>query len=267
MIRKKAPDEELKTVIDSIESQATAHNVDDPLVTSTDVFVTAICFIGSKSLSHFLSCIERCKDRLLSIGPQSSAARRQIITSVMDYWTDNPGIGVNIIDKLLNYTILTPMSVIEWTIRDHVDRGRILAKHYIYEMVATTTWKVTNRVRQVLAATRHPGLPEDQVQMLEETLTRERKDMSDMFAVIDDALVSIASGSSDEQMDNGYGDTTEERLARSWGTRWARVFKRKNAVEEVFIREVLATQPEEGSIEDTMKVEENGNGTVEDVIS
>src|SRR5436190_11241956 len=136
LIRKRASDEEIQPVIATIEEQAKALGFPDPLLPSTDAFVTCICFVGSKSLSHVLSCIERSKERLLSIGPQSAPARRQIITSVMKYWVDQPGIAVNIIDKLLNYTILTPLSVIEWALVDNLGNGAILAKSYIYEMIA-----------------------------------------------------------------------------------------------------------------------------------
>jgi nuclear cap-binding protein subunit 1 len=269
-IRGKGGQEDMQSVIDSIESQAASYGIEEPLLSSTDAFVTSICFVGAKSLSHFLSCIERCKDRLLALGPRSPAARHQIITSVMGYWKHNPGIGVNIIDKLLNYTILTPMSVVEWALRDQVDSGRILSRHYVYEMVATTIWKVTNRVRQVLAATRHPGLPEDQVKMLSDTLDQERQAMRDLFKVIEDALVSIADGSSDGQMDDGSGDTSEEKLVRGWGQRWLRVFQRKMAVEESYITEVLATKPD-AKAEPEIKAEgngaENGNGAVDDEIS
>src|SRR6266536_4975885 len=140
IIRGRGAQDDMQSIIDSIESQAAAQGVEEPLISSTDTFVTCICFIGAKSLSHFLSCIERCKDRLLAIGPRSPAARRQIITTVMEYWKFSPGIGVNIIDKLLNYTILTPMSVVEWVLRDQVDSGGILSRHYVYEMVASTMW-------------------------------------------------------------------------------------------------------------------------------
>lgn len=144
LIRKKASDEEIEPVIAEIEKLAKEHGVEDPMVPSTDAFVTSICYVGSKSLSHVLSCIERNKERLLAIGPRSAAARRQIITSVMEYWVDQPGVAINIIDKLLNYTILTPLSVIEWALIDHIDAGKVLAKAHIYEMISATVGKVTN---------------------------------------------------------------------------------------------------------------------------
>ena len=243
LIRKKASEDEIQPLITKLQEEAASLGVEDPLVPSTDAYVTAICFIGSKSLSHVLSCIERCKERLLAIGPQSSGARRQIISSVMDYWKEQPGIGVNIIDKLLNYTILTPMSVIEWALMDHADGGNVLIYSHVYEMVSTTVFKVTDRVRQIVDARNQAGLPAPQVKMLDETLEKERAEQAELFKVIEDALLGIAHGCQDEMMENGDGGSDEEALLRGWGQRWLRVFRRKFAVEEAFINEAVLPSP------------------------
>lgn len=241
LIRRKAPDTDIAPIIEQIQEEASAENaIEDTLVPSTDVYVTAICFVGSKSLSHVLSCIERCKERLLAIGPQSPAGRRQIITSVLEYWRDQPGVGVNIIDKLLNYTILTPSSVVEWALEDHMERGTVLTKSFVYEMIATTVTKVTNRVRQIVRAVRQPGLPAEQTELLQETLDRERQDMQRLFQLIEDACVSVRDGNNDQMIkSDGAWSEEEEALIRAWGARWLRVFQRKFAVEESWIAEEL----------------------------
>ncbi|KAK2811857.1 hypothetical protein FQN50_001895 [Emmonsiellopsis sp. PD_5] len=249
LIRKKAADEEIQPHLASIQIQAKEHGVSEPLVPATDAFVTAICYVGSKSLSHVLSCIERSKERLLAIGPQSPTARRQIITSVLEYWADQPGIGINIIDKLLNYTILTPLSVIEWALVDNLSGGEILAKPYVYEMVAATMGKVTNRLRQIVAARVQPALFEPQLSVLDETLTKERGEMQAMFRLIEDSLVSVANGTDDQMMEWGEGREREEKeLVQEWGRRWLRVFKRKSAVEEAFIGEAMTRAVPVGTV-------------------
>ncbi|RDW59288.1 NCBP1 family protein [Aspergillus mulundensis] len=242
LIRRKAADDEIQPHINAIEEQAAGMGVESPLLPSTDAFVTSICFVGSKSLSHVLSCIERNKERLLAIGPKSPAARRQILTSVMDYWVDQPGIGINIIDKLLNYTIITPLSVIEWALIDQLDAGSILAKTHIFEMISATVGKVTNRLRQIVAARTQQGLYEPQLSVLDETLTREKKDMHALFQVIEDSVVSVAGGSNDQLMErgDGSGDLPEDEIIRQWGRRWLRVFRRKAGVEEAFITDAMA---------------------------
>ncbi|CAI7583601.1 unnamed protein product [Penicillium viridicatum] len=242
LIRKKASDEEIQPVITAIEDQAKSQGVDDPKIPSTDAFVTSLCFVGSKSLSHVLSCIERSKDRLLAIGAESQHARCQIITSVMDYWVDQPGIAINIIDKLLNYTILSPLSVLEWALSESIAAGTILSKPHVFEMISATVGKVTNRMRQIVAARAQPGLYEPQLTIIDETLVRERTDMQALFKYIEDSIVSIAAGSNDEQMERGDGSGTlpEDAIIRQWGRRWLRVFRRKAAVEESFISDALA---------------------------
>jgi nuclear cap-binding protein subunit 1 len=242
LIRRKAADDEIQPHITAIEERAADLGVEIPLLPSTDAFVTSICFVGAKSLSHVLSCIERNKERLLAIGPRSPAARRQIITSVMEYWVDQPGIGINIIDKLLNYTILTPLSVIEWALVDHLDAGTILAKTHIFEMISATVGKVTNRLRQIVAARIQPGLYEPQLGVLDETLNREKKDMHALFQVIEDSVVSVAGGSNDQLMErgDGSGDLPEDEIIREWGKRWLRAFRRKAGVEEAFITQAMS---------------------------
>lgn len=250
LIRRKAPDEEIQPLITAIEDQAREHGVDEPILPSTDAFVTSVCFVGAKSLSHVLSCIERNKERLLSIGPKSPRARRQIITSVMEYWADQPGIAINIIDKFLNYTILTPMSVIEWALVDNLAAGTILSKAHIYEMISATVGKVTNRLRQIAAARTQPGLYEPQLSVLDETLTREKGDMQALFKLIEDSLVSVAVGSNDQLMERGDGSGAlpEDAMIREWGRRWLRVFRRKAAVEDSFILALMATATPVGTV-------------------
>ncbi|KAJ5449619.1 uncharacterized protein N7458_006068 [Penicillium daleae] len=241
LIRKKANDDELQPNIAAIEEQAQGLGVEDPKVPSTDALVTSICFVGSKSLSHVLSCIERNKDRLLAIGAASEKARLQIITSVMEYWADQPGIAINIVDKLLNYTIISPLSVLEWALTEHIAAGAILSKSHIYEMISATVGKVTTRMRQIVAARVQKGLYEPQLSVLEETLSRERVEMKNLFKFIEDSVVSVASGSNDELMErgDGSGDMPEDAILRQWGRRWLRVFRRKAAVEDAFISDAL----------------------------
>ena len=244
LIKKKAPDSEIQEQILAIQDAAIERDVSDPLVPSTDAYVTSVCFAGSKSLSHILSYIERCKDRLLLIGASSSPARRQIVGSVTEYWSEKPGVGVNIVDKLLNYGILTPMSVVEWALVDRLDRGKILTRAYIYEMIASTTFKVTNRIREMvreIVITRNRVGPQ-QVAMYDEALNKERQQMIELFTVIEDALRGIAEGSADAMAESQDQDEEGEGLLRGWGRRWLRVFRRKMAVEQAWIQDMLIAQ-------------------------
>lgn len=264
MIRRKATSEEFTAILEKIEQEAAASGLPEPKLASTDALVTSICWVGSKSLSHALACIERCKEPLLAFSSASSASRKQIITSVMDFWKDQRGVGVVLVDKLLNYQILTPPSVIEWALIDHVTRGTLLAASWCYELVNNTTKKVAGRVRSIVNAIRVPGLGDEQKRALQQTLTAELENMKSLFALIEDAVVSIRDGNQDEMMESSDAlRAEEEELLKSWGGKWARVFQRKCAVEESWVKEELARPIPELVAEDkddtVMKVDgENG---------
>lgn len=224
LLKKKASDEDIQPVIDSIQAQASEQAL-DPLVASTDVFMTAVCWVGSKSLSHVLACIDRTKTRLLDAGAQSEAARAQILTAVMSYWSAHPGVALSIVEKLLNYSILTPFNVVEWAVGSRSE-GSSLAKPYIFELVRNTVGKVTGRARQVLPAESDA-----------EARDKEAAAMRELFRTLNDALSSWATGSKDEQLEQDDGSSEREAVVRRWGQRWLRVFQRHGAIEEAFVLE------------------------------
>ena len=248
LLRRKAPDEEFQPIIDRIQEQASEHGL-DPLVKSTDVFMTAVCWVGSKSLSHVLACIDRTKGRLLDVGAASEAARAQIVAAVMEYWHAHPGVALSIIEKLLNYSILTPFSVIDWALvgstpANGTNGGQSLAKAHVFEIVSNTVAKVTGRVRQLYESPKTD--PEGR--------EKEAKNMQDMFRSMNDALASWAGGNKDELIEEGDGSSREEAMIRRWGQRWLRVFKRKAALEESFLQEAEKNK-------DKMVVDDEANGS------
>jgi len=225
-------------------------------VTSTDVFTTAVLWVGSKSLSHVLACIERTKDRLLDAGAVSETARAQIISAVMAYWSAHPGVALSIVEKLLNYSILSPAAVIQWAFQSHAGarRGVALAEAHLFELVFNTVVKVTGRVRQVVAAPppAAPALKEDGDVAMEgsevaaaaaaaaadEARSAEIQAMRDLFRLIDDSLVAWAAGSKDELLEGQTDDTADQdAMVRRWGERWLRAFRRRAAIEEAFLVE------------------------------
>ncbi|KAI1099878.1 MIF4G like-domain-containing protein [Jackrogersella minutella] len=225
LLKRKAPEDEIQPVIDRIHHAALDQSI-DPLVSSTDVFMTAVCWVGSKSLSHVLACIERTKDRLLDAGAASDAARAQIITAVISYWSAHPGVAITIVEKLLNYSIITPSSVINWAlVGDRAGpHGQALSKSWVFELVFNTVVKVTSRLRQVVSSGTSEGAEE------------EIAGMRELFKNMEDALVSWAQGTKDQMMDPMASDG-EEDLVKRWGARWLRVFRRRSAIEEAFLLE------------------------------
>ncbi|CAN9389070.1 unnamed protein product [Alternaria alternata] len=268
-LRKKATAEEIQVTIDTIHEKALEQGVTEVLVPSTDAFVTAICRLGAKSLSHVLSCIERGKDRLLELS-QNEVARRQIVASVVEYWKDQPGVAVRIIDILLNYTILAPMTVVQWVFGSHMGAGEALTESWVFEMVSNTVAKVTNRNRQIASARLQKGLPQEQIEMVEATLAKDRDNARELFKYIEDSMRGVAEGSADtlvEKSSNGALTEEEVELIKAWGKRWHTVFIRKAQVEESVVGEeavearirLLAAEPD--VVAESM--EQDGDGVAE----
>lgn len=249
LIRKKAANEEFGPPLENIEQEAANAGLQEPLLASIDAFVTSICWVGSKSMSHVLACIERLKERLLALGSHGPNARKQIITSVMEYWQYQQGVGGVILDKLLNYQILTPTDVIEWVLIDHAQKGLLLVRAWSYEIINITTRKVAERVRSIVRAIRQPGLVDEQKAPLQEALAQEQKSMKALFEIIESALTAIRSST------HGLG-SDEEGLIVLWAHRWSKVFRRRYAVEESWVKEELAKpipiveQPPPAAVED-----------------
>lgn len=252
----------------------------DPDLVVVDAFATTICYVGSKSLSHVLSFIERNKTRLLELSTCHPLAKHQIISSVVAYWQSvQPGIAVTIVDKLLNYAILTPESVIEWALGpERLRGGRGLAESWVYEMVSHTVRKVTNRVGQIVSARMQAQLKPAVASELESTLVAETERMRSLFAIVDDALKGIAEGFDDALLEGGEGmteDDDETKTAlRLWGIKWRRVFARKLAVEEAGLFAGRSCFPVVGEEDEAMaggvdgevgvdaEAEANGDGVV-----
>lgn len=126
--------------------------------------------------------------------------------------------------------------------------------------------KVTNRVRQIVIARNQPALPAEQVAILEETLEREREHMKDLFATVQDALIGVSSGTVDEMAESRNQDTEGETLLRGWGDRWLRVFRRKMAVEESWIGEMMTIyEAMDAEVEATAKVSNGDRAQEKDV--
>lgn len=252
MLKRKASDEDIQPVIERIHSLAIDQGL-DPLVASTDVFTTAVLSIGSKSLSHVLAAIERTKERLMDAGATSEPARAQIITAVMDFWSAHPGVAITIIEKLLNYSIISPSAVVQWALVRHAGetRGEALARSHIYELVFNTINKVTKRMREVVASSSSvaaapqqgaEGEDTDMSSEHDDAKKREAQAARELFRTTQDALVAWASGAKDELMEDAAGLSDAEReerdrIVKRWGERWLRVVRRRAAIEETFLLE------------------------------
>ncbi len=117
-------------------------------------------------------------------------------------------------------------------------------------------------MRQIVLARNAPGLPLEQRELLDGTLERERGEMRTLFGVVEDALVGVAEGSVDAMAESKDQDESGERMLRAWGGRWLRVFRRKMAVEEAWVGEMLEAGLKGEEVEMTVDdvLEDGGEG-------
>ncbi|OAA61732.1 cap-binding protein [Niveomyces insectorum RCEF 264] len=249
LLKRKAPDEDVQAVIERIHSQA-LDSGRDPLVASTDVFTTAVLWVGSKSLSHVLACIERTKNRFLDAGAASEAARTQILTSVMAFWDAHPGVAIAIAEKLLNYAILSPAAVVQWALvaphrqqQQQQQQPPPLAQTHVAELAFNTVDKVTRRAETALATATADAAAARTAE------ANETRAMRDLFRLLDEALqpwlaTALTAAAADAGADAG-ADTdadanknpSEGALLQAWAVRWQRVVQRRAAVEEAYLAE------------------------------
>ena len=293
-IRAKKPDEDIDPILGAIMNQASQDFTQPaPQLLAIDAFVTTLVYVGSKSLSHALSFIERHKDRLFAFSQEpllppnadaspanvdaiSAANRVQIIASVVAYWrATNTGVAVSLVDKLLNYGVILPSSVVDWALGvtnpSSFRAGRPLCESWLYEIVSGTLGKVTGRIRQIVAARGELGIPKAEAEQLEETLTAEVQSMRTLFKTVQDVLVGVAEGSNNEMIEEGTADSVGEgsdeldisardslTLLKIWGEKWMRVFRRKAAHAEKAIHEGMSRWPE--PVELPASAEDQANG-------
>ncbi|KIV99622.1 uncharacterized protein PV09_08688 [Verruconis gallopava] len=248
LMKRKASEEQIEPYIEAVREQAANFGL-DPMIASIDVYMTALCHSGAKSVSHITAAIDRSRATLQNSRQRHPGVGRQIVQSVVAYWKDQPGNAVNIVDKLLNYTIVTPDSVIEWALGpESLGDGAVLAESWRYEIVAKTVGKVTGRVQQIVQAyislevqgsddtTANVEDIRGQIGPMNQLLVSERNAMRQLFATIIDAVSGVATGAAEGLVDSATSEEYAE-LIKVWAQKWARVFRRKLAVVETRVSE------------------------------
>ncbi|KAI8831872.1 armadillo-type protein [Chytridium lagenaria] len=76
------------------------------------LFVENLLVVGSKSFSHCLNIVER-NLKLLQHFSKHPQDRRDVVSIVLDFWKDHSQFGELVLDKLMNYRIIDPLSVVE----------------------------------------------------------------------------------------------------------------------------------------------------------
>ncbi|KAG1462785.1 hypothetical protein G6F56_005438 [Rhizopus delemar] len=111
-----------------------------------ELFIQSLLLVGSKSFSHILNVVERYLDvlRFLNSTPEGRLHTVQILAS---FWKDNTQFMCILLDKLLNYRVIDPTSVISWIFEE--SQFGCAGRSFIWEILKNTLGKVNSRVAQV----------------------------------------------------------------------------------------------------------------------
>lgn len=74
-----------------------------------DIFVTTICHLGSRSLSHADTWIERTKDLLLEV-----SRKQWVCESVLEFWKASPWIGLIVLESFVRHGVLTGVALVRF---------------------------------------------------------------------------------------------------------------------------------------------------------
>lgn len=295
-IKGKQSDDDIKAILDDIVASAQDQSTHPhPHLLAVDAFATTICYIGSKSLSHALSFIERYRDRFLALSnvdvPLTDSAtdleeaghpaRIQIVKSIIEYWVETQtGVAVALTDKSLNYGIISPKAVIDYTLgaSDPTSwfAGKALPEAWRFEVITRTLGKVSTRVLSLVTARADPLCTVDDAPGLEQMFKHDQAGMQELFKMVDDVVTGVAEGNNDRMMEEGMGevmgDAPGERevhehaqlaQCQSWGAKWRRVFRRQLKAIEKAVAEGVAKWGEPRAVDADIKMSANGTEAVE----
>ncbi|KAJ1815174.1 Nuclear cap-binding protein subunit 1 [Coemansia sp. RSA 2599] len=113
-----------------------------------EMLVEHVLLLGSKTLSHMLNAIEKFTPALLRFA-DSPEAKLAVARTVEDFWIRHPQFFVITVDKLIDYRIIDPITVVEMLFDDeHVGQW---CKFHLWEILRNTINKVNLRVAQLQA--------------------------------------------------------------------------------------------------------------------
>ncbi len=117
LFRGRAKAEEVIAHLDTLKASVEAADADvnsEHVVLS--IAIQSLLHIGARSFSHLLNAIERYLPLLRHVVSHgTSDTKSEIQTSVASFWKENSQMVVIVFDKLMQYQIVDPTDVINWT--------------------------------------------------------------------------------------------------------------------------------------------------------
>ena len=141
----------IQDVLNEIESHSNDSNdMMDSGFMSRDILVECVMFQGSKSFSHVLTVIERHLGLLKRLNP-TSEARLETVKTTARFWKNNTQFLEIILDKLINYRIVDPQSILA-----HFLSSEMISENrfYVVSIVKNLISKVNLKAEQIEAKLR-----------------------------------------------------------------------------------------------------------------
>ncbi|KAJ2602788.1 Nuclear cap-binding protein subunit 1 [Coemansia sp. RSA 1722] len=159
-----------------------------------EMLVEHVLLLGSKTLSHMLNAIEKFTPALQRFA-DSAEAKLAIARTVEDFWLRHPQFFVMTIDKLIDYRIIDPITVVEMLFdEEHVGQW---CKFHLWEILRNTINKVNLRVAQLQTRmAEDPG--SEGIEATLAQMTQEQNDSVVATARHFVRLLSSQSGSTDD---------------------------------------------------------------------
>ncbi|RUP49695.1 hypothetical protein BC936DRAFT_141787 [Jimgerdemannia flammicorona] len=148
-LRQKVPGAEIEErVLRDVKKKADEKGVSIPEQedTAREVLVQCVLLLGSKSFSHVLNVVERYLSVLQSLNT-TAEARLHTVKIVASFWRNNTQFLGILLDKLLNYRVVDPVSVIAWIFEQ--EQIENFGRSFLWEILKNTLNKVISRVAQI----------------------------------------------------------------------------------------------------------------------
>ncbi|KAI8083062.1 armadillo-type protein [Halteromyces radiatus] len=144
-LRSKKSVEEVRELLENIKRELGDDDVAQSLAIQ-DLFIQCLLLVGSKSFSHVLNVVERYLEVMRHFNGTHEEKVRTV-EIVATFWKNNTQFLCILLDKLLNYRIVDPASVIAWIFdpKQLENAGR----SYIWEILKNTLNKVVSRAAQI----------------------------------------------------------------------------------------------------------------------
>ncbi|KAJ1949213.1 Nuclear cap-binding protein subunit 1 [Linderina macrospora] len=160
-LKSKGTADQALAILDEHYSQWTDIDDSERRSLAREMLVEHVLLLGSKTFSHMLSAIERFLPALQKFG-DSPEAKLQIAKVTEDFWLRNHQFFAITIDKLFNYRVIDPVTIVELVFDpSHVSKW---SRFHYWEILQNTVNKLNIRIAQLqdrLEAARQPTATAD----------------------------------------------------------------------------------------------------------